>query len=99
MLIGAHTQTRFGLCQQALQQLIGRAQMEHGHGPWFAINTARLDDPIVGVASDFDFLKAGHSLCIQGQAEKVKSTLILKRKHIEKLRSLVYTTARSVEGV
>ena len=39
--------------------------MEHRYGPRCAIDTARLDEPIVGVAADFDFVNAGHNLCIQ----------------------------------
>ena len=44
----------FGLATQALQELIGRAQMAHGHRPRFAIDPARLDETVVGRASDFD---------------------------------------------
>ena len=64
MWVGPEGEGGLGVRQQPLEELLGRAQRQDGNRPRFPVDPAGLHDPVVGVATDFDALEAGHRLCI-----------------------------------
>ena len=73
MLIRADREMRLRLCEQPLQHLIRRAQLEQGNRPWFPVDPARLDNTIIGVSSNFDFLDTRHIVCIHEEEKSVNA--------------------------
>ena len=64
MLVGPEGEGGLGRVSSRWRSCDGRAQMQDGNRPRFPVDPAGLHDPVVGVATDFYALEAGHRLCL-----------------------------------
>ena len=77
MLIGTEAERWLGIGQQPMEELVGDNRMQDGNRSRFPVDAAGLHDTVIGMATDFHSLQAGHALCIYSGDHRVNSFLAI----------------------